>query len=175
RACGYRPRHKCPSLAPSRGKLRTTCGRRTTMSALRDFVAHIRTKMRGGSLGEPVDKSKPSAPLAAPTPSADHNSAVTKRLAALVGPYKEAGSLGGPAAAKMQSLMAAVKQHITQQDFQQAAKVLDDLEPLIGQFKVRDLQSFVSNGATQAAASAGSAPSTAGAITAGETVERDRK
>jgi hypothetical protein len=106
--------------------------------------------------------------------SADVKATVTKRLAALIGPYKDAVSQQGPNAARMQSLMGAVTQHITQRNFEQAAKVLDALEPLIGPSKMPGVQAIVSNGATQAAAPANPAPGPAGALTAGEAVQRDK-
>jgi hypothetical protein len=86
---------------------------------------------------------------------AQRQAEVTKRLAALVGPYKEAMSLGGPAAAKMQSLMAAVKQQITQQDFQHAAKVLDDLEPLVERSKTQNVNDDMVDGGTPLTSASG--------------------
>jgi hypothetical protein len=68
-----------------------------------------------------------------PTSNVQRQTDLTKRLGALIGPYKEAVSQNGPAAAQMQGLMAAAKQLITQRNVDQASKILDDLEQLVGQ------------------------------------------
>jgi hypothetical protein len=77
---------------------------------------------------------------------------VTKRLAALIGPHKEAVSQNGPAAAQMQSFMATAKKHVTQQEFEQAVKVLDDLEPLVNRSKILNVNGAMAAGANQAGA-----------------------
>jgi hypothetical protein len=56
-------------------------------------------------------------------------SEVTKRLSALVGAIKAA--LKGPNAARVQALVAAVNVLIKNNDYAQAGKVLDELEPLL--------------------------------------------
>jgi outer membrane protein OmpA-like peptidoglycan-associated protein len=60
---------------------------------------------------------------------------LAKRLGVLVGPYKEVATQNGPQVARMQSLMAGVKQRIAAKDFDQAAAMLDELEPLVAQSK----------------------------------------
>src|SRR5262245_52983233 len=81
--------------------------------------------------------------VAGPAPSKAGKSAnaavqaeLTKRLGALVGPYKEVVTQKGPQVARLTSLMAAVTQRIAAKDFEQAAKLLDELEPLVAQSKV---------------------------------------
>ena len=69
----------------------------------------------------------PQAPTAAPKPAA--GSEVTKRLSDLVGAIKAA--LKGPNAARVQALMVAVNGLIKNNDYAQAGKVLDELEPLL--------------------------------------------
>ena len=82
-------------------------------------------------LGECHDLARsatpPQAPTAAPKPAA--GSEVTKRLSALVGAIKAA--LKGPNAARVQALMVAVNGLIKNNDYAQAGKVLDELEPLL--------------------------------------------
>jgi hypothetical protein len=69
----------------------------------------------------------PSPPLAA------DKAAVLKRLSALIGPYQAAVAAQDTDLPRMQSLMVAVKGLVGNQDFAQAGKVLDELEPLVAQ------------------------------------------
>jgi hypothetical protein len=92
----------------------------------------------------PTGSSAPSGPAApppgqgapaptAPKPAKDMKlkEAVTKRLSDMVGPYKEALAQKGPEAAHLQTLFATLKEHLNSGDDVQAAKVLDQLEPLV--------------------------------------------
>jgi hypothetical protein len=67
----------------------------------------------------------------APPPAAADKAAVMKRLGALTGPYQAAVAAKGPDVARMQSLIGAVKGLLGKQDFEQAGKALDELEPLV--------------------------------------------
>ena len=60
-----------------------------------------------------------------------------KRLALLTGPFKDAVAQKAPEAGQMQTLVANVKDFLKAQNFAQAALILDQLEPLIAQFKGR--------------------------------------
>jgi hypothetical protein len=118
------------------------------MSALRDFwtivvpnlpklkspqpgsAADVKDNERQAAAAE-EEKKRAEAQVAALKKKAEadaYKAKVTERLAALIGRYKQAVSQNGPAAAEMQSHMAAVKKHVTQRDFEQAAKDLDELE-----------------------------------------------
>jgi hypothetical protein len=85
----------------------------------------------------PVEDLAPAAPSAGPEPAAVTQEEVTKRLAALSGPFKEATAQKGPEVERMKALMASFKDFITNKDYQQAAKVLDELEPLVTQFNTQ--------------------------------------
>jgi hypothetical protein len=128
---------------PEAGKLAdgfvaTNLGRRMTVSALLEFAVWVKS----------TGPSK-SAPAAAPKPSVGRQAEVTKRLAALIGPYKEAVSQNGPAAAQMRSRMDAAKKHIVQRDFEEAAKDLDELEPLVEQSKAVAPKGLAGDGPAQ--------------------------
>jgi hypothetical protein len=82
----------------------------------------------------------------------DHKQAVKNRLAALIGPYKEAVSYDGAAAVQMRTIMSSVTKHITQREFEQAARALDELEPLIEQSK--ELNASLAGGASKVAQAA---------------------
>jgi hypothetical protein len=87
----------------------------------------------------------------------DYKEAVKNRLAALIGPYKEAVSHDGAAAAQMRTIMSSVTKHITQRDFEQAARALDELEPLIEGSK--ELNASLAGGASKVAQAAAPARS----------------
>jgi hypothetical protein len=87
-------------------------------------VADLAEEEEGAAPPEGV----PSPP---PPPPGDAKTAVLKRLSALAGPYQAAVAAQGPDVARMQSLFAAVKGLVGNQDFAQAGKVLDELEPLV--------------------------------------------
>ncbi|MCI0682583.1 MAG: hypothetical protein L0Y71_10800 [Gemmataceae bacterium] len=88
-----------------------------------------------------------SGPQAAPDAKTD----VTKRLTALTAPYKEAATQKSPDAARMQSLMATVKTHVAKREFEEAAKVLDELEPLVETYKQQKEDYKVRKGEVEAA------------------------
>jgi hypothetical protein len=93
-------------------------------------------------------------------PKAGRQAELTKRLAALIGPYKEAASRNGPAAGQMQLHMAAAKKHIIERNFEQAAKEFDELEPLIVQFKVPLLNGIMADGGMPLPSTTGVQPQT---------------
>jgi hypothetical protein len=80
--------------------------------------------------GEAPPEGVPPPPRP-PSPPGDARAAVLKRLSALAGPYQAAVAAQGPDGARMQSLFGAVKGLVGNQDFAQAGKVLDELEPLV--------------------------------------------
>ena len=136
------------------------------MSALLDFANWV--KAAGPSA---VAGARPGAPAAAgsapakeaneskassPPPNPKLEAEVKKRLGALVGPYKEALSQNGPAAAQLKLQMDAVKKHVALHDFEQAAKDLDNLEPLVEHAKIQAPSSVVSGSASRSAAPVGS-------------------
>jgi hypothetical protein len=88
----------------------------------------------GSAVGGGATASAGSAPPAVPKPSGDLELkvAVTKRLAALVDRYKQAVAQHNADAAHMEALFASFKHDLSAQDYVQAAKVLDELEPLVG-------------------------------------------
>ncbi len=73
----------------------------------------------------------PPPPPPAPPPPDPAKAAVLKRLRGLTGAIKAA--LAGPNAARVQSLAVAVNGLAKNNDFAQAGKVLDELEPLLTQ------------------------------------------
>ncbi len=75
----------------------------------------------------PPGKVEP--PLAPPPQSGPLKGAVVRRLNGLAGALKVA--LAGPNAARVQALSVAVNGLIRSADFEQASKVLDELEPLV--------------------------------------------
>jgi protein-arginine kinase activator protein McsA len=91
----------------------------------------------GGDIAQALEKLTECHALAAaggappPPPSADAaKAAVLKRLNGLTGAIKVA--LAGPNAARVQALFGAINGLLRNNDFAQAAKVLDELEPLAG-------------------------------------------
>jgi len=124
------------------------------MSALEEFSNWVKAvgpsaaaAVRPGS----ATVSNDAAPVK--SQSASRQAEVTKRLAALIRPYKESVSQNGPVAAQMQSHMAAAKKHIIERNFEQAAKDLDELAPLVEQAKSLN----TNGGRADAAAKAGAA------------------
>jgi hypothetical protein len=113
---------------------------------------------------EPLVKGTRGLGAAAKLAEETLKAAVTNRLAALIGPYKEAVSRNGPAAAEMRSHMDAAKKHIIERNFEQAAKDLDELRPLVEQANIRNRKGVMTEGGTSAAtATANSNLITAGA------------
>ncbi|MCI0682341.1 MAG: hypothetical protein L0Y71_09570 [Gemmataceae bacterium] len=89
---------------------------------------------------EPAEAEAPagadaSADPASGTTSADAKAHVTMRLAVLSGPFKEAAAQKGPDAAQLQTLMNMFKTLVGKHQYEEAAKVLDELEPLVARFK----------------------------------------
>ncbi len=77
-----------------------------------------------------LDELEPLVGTGAPPPSPDHGRAeVLKRLNALAPGIKAA--LAGPSAARVQTLFGAANGLLKNNDFAQAGKVLDELEPLV--------------------------------------------
>jgi flagellar motor protein MotB len=125
------------------------------MSAIRDFLTsaafrdHLARGVNGAAGASTpaahAASAKPAPGLAGGAPpvnpqapvdrSAPNQGELTKRLAALVGPYKEAVSKNAPEAAQMQPLMAAVKQRIVERNFLAAGKALDELAVLVAQYQ----------------------------------------
>jgi len=91
------------------------------------------------------------AALADQQPGADAKTVVTKRLAALTDPFKEAVAHKSPETARMQTLMTTLKGLIVKHDYEQAAKVLDELEPLVTQFNALEADYKTRKGEVQAA------------------------
>src|SRR5262245_46385920 len=85
----------------------------------------------GSAAGSAPAETAKASKVASPPLNRKLEAEVKKRLGALVGPYKEALSQNGPAAAQVKLQMDAAKKHIIQRDFEQAAKDLDELEPLV--------------------------------------------
>src|SRR5262249_38618259 len=120
------------------------------MSAMQHFSNWVKAVGPSAAAAAPPGSatvSNDAAPVK--SKSASRQAEVTKRLAALIGPYKEAISRNGPAAAQMQSRMDAAKKHIVQRDFEQAANDLDELEPLLAQSNVNDPSGQVTDRADQ--------------------------
>jgi peptidoglycan hydrolase-like protein with peptidoglycan-binding domain len=109
--------------------------------------------------GEPaVPAAQPAQTVAAPTSAAkeaDLRADVTKRLALLVETYKEAVSQNSPEAARMEPLMASLKDLITRNQYGEVGRILAELEPLVGDFKRRmasDIMAAISGRAARPAA-----------------------
>jgi hypothetical protein len=126
------------------------------MGAMRDFSNWVEAVGPSAAVAARPGSavvSNGAAPVKAQ--SASRQKALANRLAALLGPYKEAISRNGPAAAQMQSNMDAAKKHIVQRDFEQAAKDLDKLEPLVEQSKIQNRNGPITDDATRADAASG--------------------
>jgi len=133
---------------------------------VRDFL--VRGAVGGGGVSTPATNGavakhapglangalpvKPTVPAQSPPgSSASDQAQLTKRLGALVGPYKEALSKNATEAAQMQPLMVAVKQRIVERNYSAAGQALDDLEPLVEQYKGSQGNDKVHQGDVQAA------------------------
>jgi hypothetical protein len=128
------------------------------MSALLEFADWVKAagpSVAAGAARDGTHDQEQSAQLQAE---------VTKRLAALLGPCKEAMSNNGPAAAQVHSYLDAVKKHVSHRDFEQAAQDLDKLEALVGESK----PSNSGIGADDGKPAAGANPSTPGSPSAAE-------
>jgi hypothetical protein len=102
------------------------------MSALSNFSNWVQTAGPSTAAAARPSSATPSngaAPIK--SQNASRQAEVKNRLAALIGPFKEAVALNGPNVAKMQSLMADIKIHVTKGNFEQATKKLDELEPIV--------------------------------------------
>jgi hypothetical protein len=82
-------------------------------------------------------------------PPAADKAAVLKRLSALAGPYQAAVTAQGPDVARMQSLFGAVKGLLGNQNFAQAGKVLDELEPLVARAQAPPAEAPSGDGAAR--------------------------
>ncbi len=105
----------------------------------------------GGTAGPPAAAAQASAGAPAP-PTTDLKATVTKRLAALVGPYKEAVAQKGGDVAHMQELFTSFKGLVAKHDYEQASKALDELEPLVAQLNTDKAAYKVRKGEVEAAA-----------------------
>ena len=78
-------------------------------------------------------KGKPEVPPAPPPPQEkkDAGAAALKRLNALAGPAKAALAAKGPDAVKIEMLLTLAARNLKNGDPEQAAKLLDQLEPLV--------------------------------------------
>jgi outer membrane protein OmpA-like peptidoglycan-associated protein len=139
--------------------------RNTTMSALLDFANWVKAAGPSAAAGArpgsppatgdaPAKPAKESRALA-PAPNPELETEVKNRLGALVGPYKKAMSKNGPAAATAKLHMDEVRKHVAQRDFEQAAKDLDGLEPLVEQAAIQAPIGSRSGSATRSAAPVG--------------------
>ena len=128
------------------------------MSALLEFANWV--KAAGPSVAAGVARNSTHGQQQ----SAQLQAEVTKRLATLLGPCKEAMSNNGPAAAQVHSYLDAVKKHVSHRDFEQAAQDLDKLEELVGESK----PSKSGIGADDGKPAAGANPSTPGSPSAAE-------
>jgi hypothetical protein len=81
---------------------------------------------------EPPECQAPQPPGPMPSGDVELKVAVTKRLAALVDRYKQAVAQHSADAAHIEALFASFKGDLSAQDYVQAAKVLDELERLVG-------------------------------------------
>jgi len=110
------------------------------MSALLDFVNWV--KAAGPSIAAGA-RSGAKAGVSGGTPAKEQTSQrqaeVTKRLAALIGPCKEAVLKNGPAAAQLKLQMDLVKKDVVQRDFDQAVRNLDALERFVQHAKTQNL------------------------------------
>jgi hypothetical protein len=108
----------------------------------RDWAAQFRQRddaeesMSAAAAGPAPTSASPAAPhtpeTSAPAPDAS-KAAVLQRLHTLSGPYTAAIAHNGPEVPRMHSLFEEVKAHVGKSDFDQASKVLKELEWLVYQ------------------------------------------
>src|SRR6516165_7803873 len=102
------------------------------MSAMQQFSDWVQTvSPSAAAAARPGSATVSNGTAPVKSQNADRQAEVKKRLATLIGPYKEAVAFNGPNVAKMQSLMADIKIHVAKGNFEQATTKLDELEPIV--------------------------------------------
>jgi hypothetical protein len=113
------------------------------MSAMQQFSNWVQTVSPSTAAADrPSSATVSNGTAPVKSQNASRQAEVTKRLGALIGPYKEAVSQNGPIAAQMQSRMDDAKKHIVQRDFEQAAKNLEELGALVEKSKLQNQAGF---------------------------------
>jgi hypothetical protein len=120
------PQVKSALAGPDAGRVQTLLGAVNGLVKNNDFAQADKVLDELEPLVSAPSSSPPQAPPTAP----DAKTAVMKRLGGLTGSIKAA--LAGPNAARVQTLFGAINGLVKNNDFVQADKVLDELEPLLG-------------------------------------------
>ncbi|HEX5273081.1 MAG TPA: hypothetical protein VFW33_21440 [Gemmataceae bacterium] len=115
------PRVKAALTGPNAARVQALLGAANGLLKNNDFTQADKV----------LDELEPLVATAPPPPpGADAKAAVMKRLGGLSAAIKAA--LAGPNAARVQALFGAINGLMKNNDFTQAGKVLDELEPLVG-------------------------------------------